>query len=145
MHFWAVFGAWWVAAGLLNAPVWGIHFRSWKGAAWRARRTLHWRAPFASHVHTAGAMTPKQTTTGCLLLLCGIAAVAASAILAIRKDLREKQERQDYLSELDFEREEQDRLAQEIADERWDDLVKTIDERRDREREERRKTAEAAQ
>ncbi len=90
-------------------------------------------------------MTPKQTTTGCLLLLCGIAAVAASAILAIRKDLREKQERQDYLSELDFEREEQDRLAQEIADERWDDLVKTIDERRDREREERRKTAEAAQ
>ncbi len=90
-------------------------------------------------------MTPKQTTTGCLLLLCGIAAVAASAILAIRKDLREKQERQDYLSELDFEREEQDRLAQEIADERWDDLVKTIDERRDREREERRKTAEAQQ
>ncbi len=90
-------------------------------------------------------MTPKQTTTGCLLLLCGIAAVAASAILAIRKDLREKQERQDYLSELDFEREEQDRLAQEIADERWDDLVKTIDERRDREREERRKNPEAQQ
>jgi len=34
MHFWTVFGAWWVAFGLLNAPIWGLHFRSWKGAAY---------------------------------------------------------------------------------------------------------------